>query len=765
MTTALKGHAMNRGTLMVLKRLMVTVLSALGLGALAVGSASAQEIPAPDLFNGQVACKNNVPTPPASLAEALKAKVDGNATIALDASGVPTGDDSGLADILYVIDPENGNCGGGVDDQGAPIPIASGIAADVGAAYTDALNKYNAKLAADAAFKTADDALNALLNDEIGDDTQETLINAAREARTAALNAQTTANNEFNAASQGPINMAGVAEWQAKAAVDSAVARWNTAVNDAADKLTELNDSSYANYVPLRSVSQIDGLFDRDGNLSLVNLRQYANVEGGNTAIQDPDTGVITGADNSNFDASGNLIVPKSIVDGALVDTTSAQDYSAVSARLDSVKGTVAALEKAQSENQNSFLDGVFAEAVRRAKLERDHYQAQFDGMIADNTDLDTATEGVQSLQSRYTGYNNAVTERTNAGQGLTGALADRETATAAVRNAFTNPQDFYQQLVDRRTLLKSRAEAEVARLDGLTGDDTPDQATKDAAAKAVTDADTALTAAKNAQGSFQNLLAEDSPVRDLVLETLKPDSGEGQGDDGGVLIETIDGAYDAAAAAQSTADTVAQSVEDLVGEGGSVAVNSENIEALDGRVTTNEGNISTNADNIATNAGNISTNADNIATNAGNISTNAGNIVANRGLIDTNAADIMTNAGNISTNAGNISANTTAIGENRSAISANESAIGALRNELRSEVGELSEALDVVRAGVAASMALAGMPAINGRGISIGVGSYDGESAFAVGFQIQGEQASFKIGVTSSGGETGASAGVGFQF
>ena len=93
-------------------------------------------------------------------------------------------------------------------------------------------------------------------------------------------------------------------------------------------------------------------------------------------------------------------------------------------------------------------------------------------------------------------------------------------------------------------------------------------------------------------------------------------------------------------------------------------------------------------------------------------------------------------------------------IGQNASAISDN-----------RNMIGELSDDLDVVRAGVAASMALAGMPAINGRGIAIGVGSYDGESAFAVGFQIQGEQASFKVGVTSAGGETGASAGVGFNF
>ena len=109
---------------------------------------------------------------------------------------------------------------------------------------------------------------------------------------------------------------------------------------------------------------------------------------------------------------------------------------------------------------------------------------------------------------------------------------------------------------------------------------------------------------------------------------------------------------------------------------------------------------------------------------------------------------------GRISSNADAIASNMNAIGQNASAISDN-----------RNMIGELSDDLDVVRAGVAASMALAGMPAINGRGIAIGVGSYDGESAFAVGFQIQGEQASFKVGVTSSGGETGASAGVGFNF
>ena len=128
---------------------------------------------------------------------------------------------------------------------------------------------------------------------------------------------------------------------------------------------------------------------------------------------------------------------------------------------------------------------------------------------------------------------------------------------------------------------------------------------------------------------------------------------------------------------------------------------------------------------------------------------------------IDHNETRSMGNEGAIEMLGGRVGVNETAISGLGTRIGANEANITDNRNR----IGELSEALDIVRSGVAASMALAGMPAINGRGIAIGVGSFDGESAFAVGFQIQGEMASFQIGVTSSGGETGASAGVGFQF
>ena len=46
---------------MVLKRIFVTALSAVGLGALAAGSASAQQIPAPDAYGDSLDCQNGIP--------------------------------------------------------------------------------------------------------------------------------------------------------------------------------------------------------------------------------------------------------------------------------------------------------------------------------------------------------------------------------------------------------------------------------------------------------------------------------------------------------------------------------------------------------------------------------------------------------------------------------------------------------------------------------------------------------------------------------
>ena len=218
-------------------------------------------------------------------------------------------------------------------------------------------------------------------------------------------------------------------------------------------------------------------------------------------------------------------------------------------------------------------------------------------------------------------------------------------------------------------------------------------------------------------------------------------------------------------AATETNATGIATNVTDI-------ATNVEGIAVNKAATETNATGIATNAGNIMTNAGNIMTNAGNIVTNAGNIVTNADGVAVNKMATETNAGNITMNAGGIATNASNITAaevrimanegkittNTGSIASNKSAIDANAASIGKLGNELRND-------LDVVRAGVAASMALAGMPSLDGRGFAVGLGSFDGETAFAAGFLYSTDRASFKIGVTSSGGETGASVGGAWQF
>ena len=961
---------------MVLKRLLVTTLGALGLGALAAGPASAQQIPAPDLFDDQVSCSSNVPAgmADAALATALGMTIMDGTEIDLaqddQSQDIPGNPGGALMNLNYIIPPGNNNCGGGDatvdhDDDGATpevlaTTVSDAIATDVATGYTETLTAYLALRAEDATVKAANKALNDLLMDDIDDDIQTATIAAARETLLGAQTKQTAAQRALSAVGTGPINKLGIAEWQAKFAVEDAVTAWNTAVDGLETAETALNPLNYAKYVPVTS-TQLLALVDSNGDVNLANVRQYANAEGDNTSTQDAMTGVITGA--SAFDAAGNLIVPMEVfdhdddsdTDNALGPTRASMTYAQVKMRLTEVGDVVKALEKLQTDNKNALLTPAITEAVRRAKAEQVHYEGQFAAMVADTTDLNTdndndATTMPDSISARYSKYTAAETVRDNAGVGLTTAFQAREMATSAVAAAFTNPQNFYQQLVDRREFLKSGKEAEVTRLADLTGDDAATEAETTAASAAVTAAETALTAATDAQAAFQSLVADDSPVKDLVNELLKSDA---TGDDGGELVDAIAGAYDAATGASdanterldallTATDTDTETMTPVVDADGNLVLNDDGTPMMETTTTTtttesgripdietridelfgagdddmddngtiaglrtdidgNEARIdelltpadadagtdesgrivdietsvgagdeetlaaageAADAGDAATLAaageaadagdaaeaamrheadmmlagaimdeetarvdadtaeatdrlaadmmlagaiddevadratgdtalgGRIDTNVEMIGTNVTNIAANATAIMAEQtarteadmmlgGRIDmeatdrmagdaANAADIMTNAGNIVANEMSIGVNASGISSNADSIAANMSSIGSNASAIsdnRNMIGELSDDLGVVRAGVAASMALAGMPGINGRGISIGVGSFDGESAFAVGFQIQGEMASFKVGLTSGGGATGASAGVGFQF
>ena len=384
-------------------------------------------------------------------------------------------------------------------------------------------------------------------------------------------------------------------------------------------------------------------------------------------------------------------------------------------------------------------------------------------------------------------------------------ALKDAYDARIAASNSVEanqrDTQKYLQQLVALRKY--EQAQANEAAEDADEDDLNDDGLTDDQVA-----ANKALTAAENQLNSFNEVqgLGDDNPVKNLVNSLLVANGDDGD-DDGQALVDAISDTYSTAVDAKTTADSAMNAVEGLAGADGAVAKNADDINDLDGRVTTNEDMLDDHGmklmqkkeyiDNLAAEIGvdpvtGVGTEANGMSRIDNNESRSMANATAigeNKMTIDSNTTAIGENTMAIESNTTAIGENTTAIGENTMAIEMNTSsieanmasigtnadAIAANMNSIgsnssaisdnRNMIGELSDDLDTVRAGVAASMALAGMPAINGRGISIGVGSFDGESAFAVGFQIQGEAASFKVGVTSASGATGASAGVGFQF
>ena len=195
-----------------------------------------------------------------------------------------------MAGLNYIIPPGNNNCGaGGAVDDMVPTDVApsvSGpIATDVATGYTETLAAYLAVRDEDAAVKAANKALSDLLK---ADTPSDVLITAARETLAAAQTKQAAAHAKLYAVGDGPINMAGIAEWRAKFAVEDAVLAWNTAVGKSWGGRNGLEP-----YGPMPSTYRLPPLSSWHWSMTMatinlmLNVREYANAEGDNTSVQD----------------------------------------------------------------------------------------------------------------------------------------------------------------------------------------------------------------------------------------------------------------------------------------------------------------------------------------------------------------------------------------------------------------------------------------------------------------------------------------------
>ena len=249
----------------------------------------------------------------------------------------------------------------------------------------------------------------------------------------------------------------------------------------------------------------------------------------------------------------------------------------------------------------------------------------------------------------------------------------------------------------------------------------------------------------------------------------------------------------------------------------------SENVQINTESITTNTTNIATNTTNIATNTSNITTNTTNIKTNTDKL--NAGlNFGADSGAninkpIGDGSVLSFTGGNNITTTAdgssikfdlnGNISVDSVTVGTtiiNSEGISmqdgpsmtsqglyagnqrmtgvaegveatdaVNYSQLSALDSRLNNNMSDLGYKIDEVEddanAGISAAMAMSAMPQAYIAGKSLiggGVGTYNGESAVAIGFSKLSNDGRWVIKVNGSAdtqGNVGGAVGAGFHF
>ena len=787
-----RGKLMKRGTTKVLKRLFLTALGAFGLGALAAGPVFAQgQIPAPRLYGDITGCTTDAPD------SVTKAGMRGGMTTPskLDAAfeGVPNAlTNSEQGDLTATLSPCND--GGANDIAGGfgrardlynRTAAARALATGEGATQTD-IERFNEALQKQEAYGGA-------VYDAVYEETA-----AGKTVRDAIEKW-----NDFFDAIDPTVEGSGGAYTKARTNYDAIMVN----DHDIATASTDHDDDSgtadvlstmQSDYVNDYGVDMVRGFqailgFDAesdgtvtalsftgadtgggqggaaDGTVSDEELQVWLNSSTNDTAFND----VLSGA----FDVEGKL---QFIASQTVTNTTGAgnghvDDSVAGSANIDTLGEIVNHLsvwdqivrvtEKIVADANPDTVANYEALQLRaaRAKAARSHVQAEMDRLLGVARVQNRTVNGVSEVAALRS-YDSVLGELRSAENVVRSTAAALEAARGKVKESLESAGSYLSQLVKLR-------EYEKAQLIDLHDGTPPDSLLKAA--------NEALEKAEMQQAAHAALAGEtDNPANALLDELLKPATdadGNPADDDGQALITAISDTYDTAKSAEDTAMNAMNAVEGLGGEDGAVAMNTaaimenaDNITELDGRVTQNEENIAGNTTMIGENRTMIGENRtmigenrDMIVTNAENIMTNASEIMRVEGRVDTNWDAIAANQMAISDNSASISSNADAIAANMNSIGSNTSAIGDNRNM----IGELSDDLDVVRAGVAASMALAGMPAINGRGVSIGVGSFDGESAFAVGFQIQGEMASFKVGVTSASGATGASAGVGFQF
>ena len=493
-----------------------------------------------------------------------------------------------------------------------------------------------------------------------------------------------------------------------------------------------------------------------------------------NTAVQ-----AFTDANDIYTDALADQATPLAEYNAAFEDLTTAND------ELDEANEALAGGQEAYTllinewtENVESTVDTAEFDllvAIQQRDGEQDSLNNAQAVLSSEEGDFQTAQQAVATQQgvidSADAAAEQAAIEEDQAQLAVDNATAEELEAAEAVLEAATIARIVAEELVisEEAALIPLNLAEDVAEADVVAA-----QAGVDAAASIVE----ASTDVAPFQAALDQLILDGADQADIdAAATLVNGSANIAG-----LTDELDQAIADQAVHSSYLDDQANPAGALMA---SLIESDTNAQEI---VTA----VSTNYDSTVENADGINSNENDITANSDLIAANADDITANGDLIAGNADDITANGNLIADNATAISdetdARVAADDVHTLAITANETAIATetvnrqadvlvLQNNINSNtasinsntaaISTLSEDLDVVRSGVAATLAVAGMPLAptEGWGAAIGTGYFDGESAVAAGLTFRSNRYNFKFAVGTSGGETTGSAGVSWGF
>ena len=590
-----KGHLMKRGTLMVLKRLLMTALGALSLGALVAGPASAQQIPAPDAYGDPQACAASIK---AVTAAADTGKVGDN--------GLTPTQTAALTNMAR-------SCAGDVGGGIAKARTLWQAAVDAKEDLDDAQKAYDADDSArnkddlDEATKAHTDAVTAR-NDYAGGGAiyeavfEEKYRLAKAEAASSAFTKAEAAADTAQALRDTVELENYITDFAGFDATGQAYEFETYTVKTTADNADtpDVDETAYTTYVRVK----------KQGGATVTPVRQ--DPEDDTSQLIVPPTLALTKINPDGMD-DGTVSFTVETIDHDLDDTTDRISFlrvttdvlddnrdsttiGMVNSEYKMAKKNLTDAEKALKGNQDGSLTIGLTEDVRRAQAQYDFFAAQKANVekslaagdlvvdrMGDNPATPNEVETDFDLQDTpytvedFEALTDLQSAETDAADALKDAYDDRVAATDDLETNQRDTQAYLDQLGALRQNEKDAADAAA-----------PEDAEEPTAAQKKANENLATA---NAQlKSFTDLQALDdaNPVKALV-NALVEAKGTAEDDDGQALVDAISSNYDTASDASETATEAMNAVEGLSGADGLVAGNTGRISTVEGEIGLDE--------------------------------------------------------------------------------------------------------------------------------------------------------------------------------